>query len=231
MMNRLCTGSNIGTLLFSAFLFALPFTAHALDRGINYDPAHSAPYLRAQSNNNLNSMTSVWNADLAEIKTLGFGIVKTFDSRYGTTNGLSSGLIADIACPKGIKLMLGVYEFRNPDNLCADWCLKATAAEVQDAISSANKYPGCVVGIAVGNEDITNWDYTVRHKSMEQRILSDIMTIKNGLQQAVPVGSAQQDGAFLKLAGYNDQLSNDLISAMDFVGANIYPYWDPQKFT
>jgi exo-beta-1,3-glucanase (GH17 family) len=230
MMNRICA-SGIGTLLFSAFLSALPFTAQALDRGINYDPAHSAAYLKAQSSNNLSSMTAILNADFAKIKTLGFGIVKTFDSRYSTINGQSSGRIADIACPKDIKLMLGVYEFRNPDNDCADWCLLATAKEVQDAISSANTYPGCVVGIAVGSEDITNWDYTVRHKSMEQRILSDIMTIKNGLQQAIPVGSAQQDGAFLKLAGYNDQLSNDLIAALDFVGANIYPYWDKPYVT
>ena len=230
-MNRLCTGSSIGTLLFSALLSGLPFTAHALDRGINYDPAHSAAYVRAQGNNNLSGMTAVLDADFAAIKTFGFAIVKTFDSRYGTINGQSSGLIADVACPKGVKLMLGVYEFRNPDNDCADWCLTATALEVQDAISSANKYPGCIVGIAVGSEDITNWNYTQRHRTMEQRILNDITTIKSGLQQAVPVGSAQQDGAFLKLAGYNDQLSNDLIAALDFVGANIYPYWDPQNYT
>ena len=35
----------------------------------------------------------------------------------------------------------------------------------------------------------------------------------------------------MKLAGYNDQLSNELIGALDFVGANIYPYRDPQQWT
>jgi exo-beta-1,3-glucanase (GH17 family) len=231
MMNRICTHSSIGTLLFSAFLFALPSTAHALNRGINYDPAHSAAYIRAQGNNNLSGMTAVLDADFEQIKTQGFAIAKTFDSRYGTIDGQQSGTIADIACPKGVKLLLGVYEFRNPENDCANWCMTATALEVQDAISSANKYPGCVVGIAVGSEDITNWNFTQRQKGMEQRILNDITTIKSGLQQAVPVGTAQQDGALLKLVSYNDQLSNDLIAALEFVGANIYPYWDPQNYT
>lgn len=229
-MNRLRTGSRLNILLSSFCLSALAFTADASDRGINYDPAHSAAYLRAQSNNNLSGMSAVLQADFAKIKSLGFAIVKTFDSRYGTINGQSSGRIADIACPLGIKLMLGVYEFRNPQNDCSNWCLTATALEVQDAIASANQYPGCIVGIAVGNEDITNWNYTQRYPVMEQRILSDIKTIKNGLQQATAVGTAQQDGALLKLAGYNDKLSNDLITALDFVGANIYPYWDPQQW-
>ena len=229
-MNRLCTGSSFRRLLSSIFLSALASTAQAFDRGINYDPAHDAAYLKAQSNNNLSGMKAVLIEDFTKIKTVGFTIVKTFDSRYGTINGQSSGRIADIACPMGIKLMLGVFEFRNPQNDCSNWCLAATALEVQDAISSANQYPGCIVGIAVGSEDITNWNFTQRYEGMEQRILDDINTIKAGLTTAVPVGSAQQDGAFLKLAGYNDQLSNELIAALDFVGANIYPYWDPQQF-
>src|SRR6476660_2110817 len=138
-MNRLRTGSSFRRLLSSVFLSsiflsALASTAQAFDRGINYDPAHDAAYLKAQSNNNLSGMKAVLVEDFAKIKTLGFTIAKTFDSRYGTINGQSSGRIADIACPMGIKLMLGVFEFRNPQNDCSDWCLKATALEVQDAI-------------------------------------------------------------------------------------------------
>jgi len=230
-MNRLCTGSSLRKLLSSVLLSGLAFTAHAVDRGVNYDPAHSAAYLKAQSNNNLNGMTSELEADFAAIQKLGFTNVKTFNARYGTINGQSAGQIADIACPMGIKLMLGVFEFRNPQNDCSDWCLTATALDVQAAISSANDHPGCIVGIAVGNEDITNWNFTERHEGMERRILADVKTIKAGLTQAIPVGSAQQDGALLKLAGYNDRPSHELIAALDFVGANIYPYWDPQKWT
>lgn len=229
-MNRLSTGSSFRRLLSSILLSALASTAQAFDRGINYDPAHDAAYLAAQSNNNLSGMTAELTKDFASIKTLGFPIVKTFNSRYGTINGQSSGRIADIACPMGIKLMLGVFEFRNPENDCSNWCLTATKLEVQDAITSANDYPGCIVGIAVGSEDITNWNFTHRYEGMEQRILDDINTIKSGLTTPVPVGTAQQDGALLKLAGYNDQLSNELIGALDFVGANIYPYWDRDPY-
>ena len=64
-MNRLCTGSSLRKLLSSILLFGLAFTAHAFDRGINYDPAHSAAYLKAQSNNNLSGMTPILEADFA----------------------------------------------------------------------------------------------------------------------------------------------------------------------
>src|SRR5262245_46251877 len=101
-MNRLCTGSCLRKLLSSVLLSGFAFTAHAFDRGINYDPAHSTTYLRAQSNNNLSGMTAVLEEDFATIQRLGFTNVRTFNSRYSTINGEASGRIADIACPKGI---------------------------------------------------------------------------------------------------------------------------------
>lgn len=230
-MGSLRKGFSVSELVCSIFLSGIACSAQAIDRGINYDPAHSAAFLSAQSANNLSGMTTVLEADFTKMGSLGFTLVKTFNSRYGTINGESSGRIADVACPKGIKLMLGVYEFRNPQNDCSNWCLTATALEVADAISSANEYPGCIVGIAVGNEDITNWNYTQRYKGMEGRIHDDVQTVKSGLLHTVPVGTAQQDGALLKLAGYNDASSKSLIAVLDFVGANIYPYWDPQQRT
>src|SRR5262245_41422288 len=111
-MNRLRTGSSSRRLLSSIFLCAIASTAQAFDRGINYDPAHDAAYLNAQRNNNLSGMTARLRKDFATIEALGFTIAKTFNSRYSTIDGQSSGRIAAIACPMGIKLMLGVFEFR-----------------------------------------------------------------------------------------------------------------------
>lgn len=215
-------------LIVASVLFSAGPSVNAIDRGINYDPAHSAAYLRSQAANNLSGMTRVLQDDFDTIRTLGFKVVKTFNSRYSTINGAASGKIADVACPMGIKLMLGVYEFRNPEDDCSDWCSKATALEVQDAISSANNYPGCVVGIAVGSEDITNWNFTIRNIDMEFRITRDINKIRVGLTQSVPIGTAQQDGALAKLPTYHE--ASPLIPVLDFVGANIYPYWDPQNY-
>ena len=50
--------------------------AQAPVNGVNYDPAHSAAYLKAQATNNLQQMTNVINNDLAQIKnTLNFSII------------------------------------------------------------------------------------------------------------------------------------------------------------
>lgn len=185
-------------------------------RGVNYDPAHSVAYNTAQQANNQPGMKAAMAADFNQIKKNGFKVVKTFISVASTNNGQLTNL-ADIACPKGLKLMLGVFEFTP-----AEW----TKPQVDNAISSAKKYPDCIVAITVGNEDIYNGDFTVPNTQMQQRISNDISTIKGALGSAVPVGTAQQDGALLALA----QPGHDpygIIPKLDFVGANIYPYWSP----
>lgn len=220
-------------LTLSILLIGSTFSSFAIDRGVNYDPDHSIAYLNAQRANNLNRMRINVTLDLNKIKQQGgFAVVRTFNSRYSTIDGAGSGTFADIACPMGIKLMLGVYEFRNPVDQCESWCESATDKEVQDAIDSAIKYPNCIVGIVVGNEDITNWDSTVRLEGMERRILHDVKEIKNALNSTyrIPVGTAQRDDAYIKLAGYGDELSKDLIASLDYIGANILPYWDKEKY-
>lgn len=201
----------------------------AMERGINYDPAHSVAFTQAQAANNLQGMKAEIMKDMTIIKQNGFDAIKTFYSSVSTIDGKNVALIADMACPAGLKMAVGVYEFdpaSKSDN-CANWCEIATKIQVQNAIASVTKYPGCITMVVVGNEDIYNWNFTQPNTLIQSRIAKDISTIKSGVAKyKTPVGTAQQDGALLKLAG-NDPYG--IISRLDFVGANIYPFWSSQK--
>lgn len=206
-----------------AWIFAFP--ALAIERGINYDPAHSTVFTKAQAENNIDSMRQEISKDFTIIRNAGFTTVKTFYSSVSTINGQRSFTLADLACPVGLRLMLGVYEFNPDSDNCADWCEKATAIQVEQAIESARKYPECIIGIVVGNEDIYNWNFTQPNRHMQARIAKDVSNLRQSLSGLnIRVGSAQQDGAWLKLAGDDP---HDIIGKVDFIGANIYPFWSP----
>ncbi|MGQ3890616.1 hypothetical protein [Legionella sp. CNM-4043-24] len=201
----------------------------AQERGINYDPAHSAGFTQAQAANNLSAMKSEINKDMTIIKQSGFDTIKTFYSSVSTIDGKQVALLADMACPAGLKVALGVYEFDPAHDNCANWCEEATRIQVQNAIASAAKYPSCINMIVVGNEDIYNWNFTQPNNVIQNRISKDISTIKQGVAKyKIPVGTAQQDGALLQLAGRDPY---GIIPKLDFVGANIYPFWSAEKPT
>lgn len=199
-------------------------------RGVNYDPAHSTAYNAAQQGNDQPGMAISITNDFTQIKRNGFNLVKTFISIASTINGQQTNL-ASIACPMGLKLMLGVYEFQ-PSDGCSDnaQCAQWTQAQVQGAITSVQNNPGCIVGIAVGNEDIYDYTFTQPNAQIQQRISTDISTLQAALGATVPVGTPQQDGALLALA--KSYPSNDpygIIKKLNFVGANIYPFWSAQQ--
>lgn len=198
----------------------------AAENGMNYDPAHSQAYTNAQTSNSLDGMVNEIKTDLGLADLHGFKLIKTFYSGISTVDGKKTTTIAKIACPLGFKLMLGVYEFDPSKDHCANWCDIARKQQVQYAIDSVNEFnkegKDCIIGIAVGNEDVYNWDFTVPNKLVQAHIAADIKTIKDAVGSKVKVGTAQQDGALLALA------SNDpegIIPKLDFIGANIYPYW------
>jgi exo-beta-1,3-glucanase (GH17 family) len=209
--------------LLGCVLLLSASTSWALNRGINYDPAHSKVYTDAQQRNDIQTMKTEMTKDFQNAKNNGFTIVKTFYSIVSTVDGQKTATMADIACPMGLKLLLGVYEFDpNKDN-CSTWCDIARAQQVNAAIASVNKYgSNCIVGIVVGNEDIYNWDFTVPNTLVQSHISADLTTIKNGISVSVPLSTAQQDGALLNLAALDP---SGIIPKLDFVGANIYPYW------
>jgi len=202
------------------------FQAFAIERGINYDPAHSTAFTQAQAANNLEKMKAEVQKDMTIIKQNGFDSIKTFYSSVSTINGQKIALLADMACPVGLKVALGVYEFDPAHDNCSNWCEVATKIQVDNAIASVKKYPSCITMVVVGNEDIYNWNFTQPNTTIQSRISKDISTIKQGVASVkTPVGTAQQDGALLKLAG-NDPYG--IIPKLDFVGANIYPFWSAE---
>lgn len=208
-------------------LFLSAFSSWAITRGINYDPAHSKVYTDAQIQNNIQTMKNEITKDFQTAKKNGFTVVKTFYSIVSTVNGKSTATIADIACPMGLKLQLGVYEFDPAHDNCAGWCDIARAQQVQAAIDSFNKYgSNCIIGIVVGNEDIYNWDFTIPNDLVQQHISEDLGKIRDRVAPSARLSTAQQDGALLKLAT-NDPYG--IIPKLDFVGANIYPYWSPEQ--
>ncbi|MCP0912795.1 MULTISPECIES: hypothetical protein [Legionella] len=201
--------------------------ALALERGINYDPAHSPAFTTAQQRNDINGMKNVIQQDLNAIRNAGFETVKTFYSSFSTVDGKQSVALADLACPLGLKVALGVFEFDpNKDN-CSTWCEKATGEQVDKAILSANQYPNCVVMIVAGNEDIYNWNFTVANTGIQKRIATDISKLQKSItNKDIIITSAQQDGAWLALAK-NDPYG--ILAKITHVGVNIYPFWSPEK--
>ncbi|HEY8126719.1 MAG TPA: glycoside hydrolase [Methylocystis sp.] len=193
--------------------------AHAAQRGVNYDPAHSQAYLNAQQKNDFGTMSSVVAGDLAQIGTLGFSLVKTFYSTYCTINGAKCVNIAQLAAARNMRLMLGVFEF--PDH--ADW----TQAQVNAAVDAYQRYPGTVVAIVVGNEDMFDWQGNPQ-PAMQQRIVADMTTIRTRTSNKVMVTTAQREPDWLSLVKSDPQ---KVLSSVTVIGANIYPFWggSPEK--
>lgn len=216
-------------VLYGCILSALTCSAWAIDRGINYDPAHSKQYTDAQVKNNLQVMKSEISKDMQTARSAGFNLIKTFYSVVSTVDGKQKVNLADLVCPLNLQMMVGVYEFDPGKDNCSNWCDIARKQQVDSAIASVNKYNSggkkCIVGVAVGNEDIYNWNFTQPNTLIQQHIAQDIATIKKAIGGKAPVGTAQQDGALLQLVK-NDP--NGIIDKLDFVGANIYPYWSAE---
>jgi exo-beta-1,3-glucanase (GH17 family) len=217
-------------LSIAATLFAAALTANtsmAAVQGINYDPAHSAAYNNARNSGNVAGMIAAINADLDKIKAMGFTHIKTFYSTF-CTDAPQCVPIAQLTKQKNLKLLMGVYEFRK-NNGCGAACPQWTAAQVQAAIDSARNYPGTIVGIVVGNEDMFD-DGGNAQLDLQQRIATDIQTLKNNLSlaQSGIITTAQRQPDWPRLKA-NDRFN--VLSKIDTIGANFYPFWggSPEK--
>jgi exo-beta-1,3-glucanase (GH17 family) len=230
---KLCEGemskSFLRSIVTTMTLLTAAGASEAAVNGINYDPAHSAAFQNAQSSNNLQAMKDSINADLAQLKKIGFGTIKTFYSTFCTYSG-SCVPIAQLAQPLGIKVLLGVYEFQ-PSNGCNDepTCISWKTAQVDAALSSVRNNSGTVIGIVVGNEDMFDWQGNPQ-PNMQQRIANDIQKINNNLNtgQNVIVTSAQRQGDWTRL---NTSDPAGVLGKINTIGANIYPFWgnSPEK--
>jgi len=225
-------------LVHTAFaaLLGLSSYSYAATNGINYDPAHSPQFVEAQAIGNLVGMKSAIRQDLEQIKTMGFKVIKTFFSTF-CTNKPECVTIAELAHAQEMQVLVGVHEFwainngdepRGPGPCvtrkeCESW----TVAQVKAAIESAQKFPQTVIGIVVGNEDMFDFEGKAV-PSLQRRIVADIGEIKTQLGNSVTVTSAQRDPDWYRL---NQNDPNDVLSSVQVVGDNIYPFWgnSPEK--
>jgi exo-beta-1,3-glucanase (GH17 family) len=228
-----------------AALIGLSSYSYAGVYGVNYDPAHSLAYYNAQNNADggagVEGMTAAIAQDLAQIKnTLYFDIIKTYYSAYcNIPTGQCIQPIAGLANAVGLKVLLGVYEFR-PQDGCNDsaTCEAWTKSQVDAAIAAANDptYGKAVIGIVVGNEDM--FDYKADAiPAMQQRIVKDIKTIRANV--SVPVTTAQRQGDWCggpkpgcdpkRTPSDHPSLNQDdpyhVLDTVEVIGANIFPYW------
>jgi exo-beta-1,3-glucanase (GH17 family) len=197
----------------------------------NYDPAHNLEWLNAQKNDNVTEMQKLFTRDLAQIKAMNFGIIKTFYSTYCTDKGRCIAPVAQLAQQAGLKVMLGVREF--PNN--PDW----TVTQVQAAINQAKRSGTPVIGIVVGNEDMFDNQGNPRD-GMQERIVADIKTIR-AAEVSVTVTTAQRQNDWCggSQSGCAPNRTNSLnqrdpygvLNTVQVIGANIYPYWggSPEK--
>jgi exo-beta-1,3-glucanase (GH17 family) len=225
-------------MAMAALLSPPAFASPDYIKGINYDPVHSIEFAAAVGNDDADGMANAIKLDLDKLKELhaaGFGdirVLKTFFSSYSSLGVNKPPVVIKIADvvsdwnagnpENAVRLALGVYEFDRNKDACHDdpTCESWTAAQVADAIASANKYPGLVSRIVVGNENLSKDD---NGRYIEKRMASDIVAIRNGLNdKAIKLGTAQT------AAGGSDLASGsypDLKNVIDFLGVNVYPYW------
>jgi exo-beta-1,3-glucanase (GH17 family) len=215
-------------LLFVAFSYAHtePKAHQNFYYGFNYDPAHSALYNKGVALNQVDLMRQAVDQDFAQIKEIvgndNTAVVKTFFSAYRPEHGDEFVNIPALAKKHGLKVLLGVFEFNN-----RDW----TAGQVQTAIDAIKDYPDTIIGVVVGNEDV----HGQHHSAMMGHIVQDITTIRNatqGIHLSMGFGTAQIGGHVDNMLRnqWNHQHVRAFFNAMDFVGVNIYAYYNGQHW-
>jgi glucan 1,3-beta-glucosidase len=118
---------------------------------------------------------------------------------YSVDFGLDQ--IAGIAAKHGLKVMLGLWLSSN---------LEKSRYQVETAVAVANKYPGTVRSIVVGNEVLLRGDMTAID------LASTIRAVKARVH--VPVTYADVWEFWLR--------NSDVANAVDFITIHILPYWE-----
>ncbi len=118
---------------------------------------------------------------------------------YSTDLGLDQ--IAEIAGRHGLQVLQGVWLGSNPVR---------NRAEIETAVRIANKFPGVVRGLVVGNEVL------LRGELSSGDLINLIRSVKT--QVSVPVTYADVWEFWLR--------HRDLAPAVDFITVHILPYWE-----
>lgn len=250
-MLKSCTSFAIMVLMLLApSVFALNQSGY--QRGINFDPSSSLLFKYGvgicQSNPELGKK-SILQAIKNRISLVNIlrkqksssylsknfsdiNLIKSFFPSFSDDKGQCKVYMADAVNQWNnenpdsppIKVALGLYEFRPGTDACADekTCEQWTEAGLADVTQSIKRWPSAIDSIIVGNEDLG--DYT---QNMESRIVSDVKKIKSALpakNTLIKVGTAQTSWAVPGIL-QNQAAHQALLSAIDFLGVNIYPFW------
>lgn len=157
--------------------------------GICYDPDHV---------DNKNAATV--QADMQVIASHGFDSVRTFISKFGTTE------LGPIIVAAGLKVMLGVPYPQSDYKEQMAAAIKAAKA-------------GGVLAIMVGNENLAG------ASSVPGDMISIIKQIKSQVPHGVRVGTVQRNTEVLRSSSVKGW--QDLVSACDVIGVNAHPYFNP----
>lgn len=158
-------------------------------------------------------------------------VIKTFFSVLSAQNGqcqVSFSALADQfnnenMGNQGIKLDLGVYQFRTSDGCSNDAeCSQWSDAQLYGAIHALTYYPQTIRRIIVGNENIGS------SYQLDQQMIDYVKLLKGNISQ-VPSASHITVGTAQTTVGADHIISQDtyqnLREELDFVGVNIYAWF------
>ncbi len=121
--------------------------------------------------------------------------VRTYSIDYGQDQ------IAGIAARHGLKVMQGMWLSSHPDK---------NQVQIETAVALANKYPGTIRALVVGNEVL------LRGEMSATELAATIRAVK--ARVSVPVTYADVWEFWLR--------NRDVAAAVDFVTIHILPYWE-----
>jgi glucan 1,3-beta-glucosidase len=118
---------------------------------------------------------------------------------YSVDFGLDQ--IAGLAAKHGLKVMQGLWLSSNPEK---------NRYQIETAVALANKYPGTVRSVVVGNEVLLRGDMTA----------TDLANTIRAVKARVPVPVTYADVWEFWLR------NSDVAEAVDFITIHILPYWE-----
>lgn len=173
--------------------------------GVCYDAMNNKEYPLHGSKLDSAALRQAIDKDFSQISKY-FKHVRTF---YSTFYDIP---VAPFAAKYGVKLYLGVYMTNE------NWYQN----QVDAAVDAIKKYPGAVLAVLVGNENlIPNGPFSADAIITRINQLRD--TIKKATNQNVPVGTVQRITEWL-----NPRISQEttrLANSCDIIGVNIYPFF------
>uniref|UniRef100_K3XBR1 glucan endo-1,3-beta-D-glucosidase n=1 Tax=Globisporangium ultimum (strain ATCC 200006 / CBS 805.95 / DAOM BR144) TaxID=431595 RepID=K3XBR1_GLOUD len=201
------TDTTTSTPAPAATTTSAPAASGSGEFGTCYEPMHSSKYPLTGSDGS--QLGSVLDEDLAQLSAK-FSYIRTYHSQYYGFN------VAEYAAKYGLKVYIGLATYDN-----AEW----NELEITEAVKGAATYPDAVQAIIVGNEDLN----TAGGDQSFDDVINKVNDVKARLAAAgvaegkVLVGTSQRISALVDTT-YTTDL-NRLVSACDFVGVNIYPFF------